>query len=133
MIGRLVRLLVDAERLTDVSTRVQRALSHGVEAAAKAAWVDGFFSDGALLLIHDPVLRGLLDSWVNELTDEQFVDILPLVRRTFATFSPAERRSIGGRIAADDDHRRVEPEADLDLDRAAVALVTVDLILGGRR
>ena len=41
--------------------RLQRALSAGVPAADKAAWVDGFFADGALLLIHDAELRSLLD------------------------------------------------------------------------
>jgi hypothetical protein len=58
LLGRIVRLLLDAERLSNVSLRLQRALSAGVPAADKAAWVDGFFSDGALLLIHDAV-RGL--------------------------------------------------------------------------
>ena len=58
LLGRIVRLLLDAEALTDVPLRVERALSHGVDAGAKAAWVEGFFADGALLLIHDPVLRG---------------------------------------------------------------------------
>ena len=54
----------------------------GADAAAKAAWVDGFFADGALLLIHDHDLRGLLEAWVGELTEREFVDLLPLVRRT---------------------------------------------------
>ncbi|HEY5821662.1 MAG TPA: DUF5682 family protein, partial [Propionibacteriaceae bacterium] len=133
LMGRIIRLLLDAERLADVTVRVERALSHGVEAAAKAAWVDGFFSDGALLLIHDPVLRGLLDAWVNELDDEEFVDLLPLVRRTFATFTGSERRAIGGKIAAGDRPETLSAELEFDPERAAVALATVDLILGGRR
>ena len=66
---------------------------HGADAAAKAAWVDGFFADGALLLIHDHELRRLLEVWVQGLSEREFVDLLPLVRRTFATFSPAERRA----------------------------------------
>ena len=95
--------------------------------------MDGFFADGALLLIHDPDLRRLLDNWVDELAEEEFVDLLPLVRRTFATFSPAERRMIGERVAARDvATRRPQPPA-YDLERAAPALATVELILGGRR
>lgn len=133
LMGRVVRLLADAERLSDVSVRVERALSHGVTAAAKAAWVDGFFSDGALLLIHDPALRQLLDGWVNELGDEEFVDLLPLVRRTFATFTPTERRSIGAQIAARDGAVRAGADAEFDVELAAPALATVDLILGLRR
>ena len=69
LLGRIVRLLLDADRLTDVPIRLQRALSAAVPAADKAAWVDGFFADGALLLIHDAELRRLLDEWVCQLDD----------------------------------------------------------------
>jgi hypothetical protein len=100
LLGRIVRLLLDAERLSDVSVRLQRALSAGVPAADKASWVDGFFSDGALLLIHDAELRQLLDDWVCELDDTQFVDMLPLLRRTFGTFATAERQAIAERISS---------------------------------
>lgn len=132
VMGRIVRLLLDGERLSDVAVRVERALSHGVPAAAKAAWVDGFFADGALLLIHDPELRRLLDDWVAELAEAEFVDLLPLVRRTFATFSPAERRMIGERVAARDAVAARPVTVDYDAERAAPALATVELILGAR-
>jgi hypothetical protein len=131
LLGRIVRLLLDAEQLSDVAVRVERALSHGVEARAKAGWVDGFFADGALLLIHDAGLRALLDDWVAGLDEQEFVELLPLVRRTFGTFSPAERRTLAGRISAGDDHELHAVGDDLDPDRAAIALATVELILGG--
>lgn len=95
--------------------------------------MDGFFADGALLVVHDPALRDLLDGWVAGLDDEEFPDVLPLVRRTFGTFTPAERRLIAARIVRPDG-RATEPAADeLDLDQAEPALATVALILGGRR
>jgi hypothetical protein len=130
LLGRIVRLLLDAERLSDVSLRLQRALSAGVPAADKAAWVDGFFSDGALLLIHDAELRGLLDEWVCKLDDTQFVDTLPLLRRTFGTFAATERQAIAERVArgAESPDRARTEEFDVEL--AAAALATVDLILG---
>ena len=133
LLGRIVRLLLDAEQLTDVAVRVERALSHGVEARAKAGWVDGFFADGALLLIHDAGLRDLLDGWVTSLDEGEFVELLPLVRRTFGSFSPAERRTLAGRISAGDDQHLPGVGDDLDPDRAAIALATVELILGGGR
>ncbi|MFL6028137.1 MAG: DUF5682 family protein [Friedmanniella sp.] len=133
LVGRMVRLLFDAERLSDVPLRVRRALSHGVDARAKAAWVEGFFSDGALLLIHDADLRTLLDTWVTGLDESEFGDLLPLVRRTFGTFTPAERRAIAGRLAAASAAPAVaapvEPGPVHEL--AAAALATVDLILAG--
>ena len=128
LVGRMVRLLHDAEQLDDVAVRLQRALSHGADARARAAWVDGFFADGALLLIHDHDLRKLLEAWVEELTEREFVDLLPLVRRTFSTFSSAERRAIGERVqsAGRGDE---EEAAGIDEELAAPALATVQMIL----
>ncbi len=137
LLGRAVRLLVDAGRLSDAPVRLERALSHGVDAAAKAAWVEGFFADGALLLLHDASLRDLLDRWVTSLDERGFTDLLPLVRRTFGTFTPAERRSLAGRVAARSPSTFQPPEtagcgpADPDDDLARGALATVELILGG--
>jgi hypothetical protein len=132
LLGRIVRLLLDAERLSDTSVRLQRALSAGVPAADKAAWVDGFFADGALLLIHDAELRGLLDGWVCQLDEAQFVDMLPLLRRTFGTFAAAERQTIAERIAVGADNLDRQRPDEVDLELAAPAVATVDLILGRR-
>lgn len=131
--GRLVRVLFDDGRLADGPQRVHRALSYGAAAADKAAWVDGFFADGALLLIHDVELRGLVDAWVADLSEAEFVDVLPLVRRTFSTFSQPERRVIGERLAAVRGSRAVRPEETAyDLSLAAPALAVVDRLLGVR-
>ena len=108
-----------------------RALSYGTGAGAKAAWVDGFFADGAVLLVHDPALRGLLDAWVGELGEHEFVDVLPLVRRTFGTFSIPQRRALAARLAAPEPDQRAAPEVANAL--AAPALATVDLILAASR
>jgi hypothetical protein len=132
LLGRIVRLLLDADRLSDVPVRLGRALSAGVPAADKAAWVDGFFSDGALLLIHDAELRRLLDEWVSQLDEVQFVDMLPLLRRTFGTFAPSERQAIAERIALGAKSGDRQPSEEVDLELAAAALATVDLILSGR-
>ena len=130
LLGRIVRLLLDAVRLSDVSVRLHRALSAGVPAADKAAWVDGFFSDGALLLIHDAELRGLLDDWVCQLDNTQFVDMLPLLRRTFGTFAAAERQAIAQRIAVGTEDPDHQPAVEFDVELAAPAVAIVDLILG---
>ena len=132
--GRVVRVLFDAGRIADGPQRVHRALSYGTAAADKAAWVDGFFADGALLLIHDVELRGLVDSWVAGLTDAEFTDVLPLVRRTFSTFSPPERRLIGERLAAARSGREIRAaKLSYDLVLAGPALALVDRLLGAGR
>jgi Family of unknown function (DUF5682) len=130
LLGRIVRLLLDAEQLSDAPVRMQRALSAGVSAADKAAWVDGFLADGALLLIHDAELRDLLDKWVCQLDEAQFIDMLPLLRRTFGTFAVAERQAIAERIAAGTQKLDRQRPEEIDVDLAAPALATVNLILG---
>jgi len=130
LVGRMVRVLRDAGRLDDAPARLHRALSVGVPAAQKAGWVDGFFADGALLLIHDADLLALLTAWVRELSAQEFVDVLPLVRRTFGAFSPAERRQIATRVASGGGPAAGPAVDDLDEDRGLAALATVARILG---
>jgi hypothetical protein len=141
--GRAVRLLRDADRLAadDVAARLSRALSTGADAPAKAAWVDGFLAGGGLLLVHDAELLALLDRWVDDLGPEEFLQVLPMVRRTFGGFATGERRGIaeavrrplapaGGDTAGPGGHRRAVPAEDVDAARARPALAAVAALLG---
>ena len=130
LVGRMVRLLRDAARIDDAPDRLHRALSVGMPAPRKAAWVDGFFADGAVLLIHDTDLLALLDGWVQGLSRQEFVDVLPLVRRTFGSFSHAERRAVAGRLTTEGRRPAAVADDDLDEQRANAALATVALVLG---
>ena len=95
--GRAVRLLYDADKIDgdELNRRMGLALTPGVPPAEAAAWLDGVLSGGAMLLIHDPVLLGLLDRWIAGIPAEAFTDVLPLLRRTFSNFEGPERRKIG--------------------------------------
>ncbi|WP_222870109.1 DUF5682 family protein [Actinomadura decatromicini] len=131
--GRLTRLLLDAGRLDDVPDRMARAVSVGAAPARAAAWVEGFLSGGALLLVHDDDLLRLVDQWVSGLPADSFTDVLPLLRRTFGAYAAAERRAIGERLR----RRGRSPSgpsrpADDDVDdaRAAAAVATTLHILG---
>ena len=75
-----------------------RALSRGADATHGAAWLDGFLTGDATLLLHDPGLLAVIDGWVAAVPEEQFDDLLPLVRRTFSGYSRPERRMIGERV-----------------------------------
>ena len=98
--GRGVRRLLDAGRLEadDAGRRLSRALSRGADAAAGAAWLDGFLSGDAVLLLHDDALLAVVDGWVADVGGQLFDDLLPLLRRTFGAFTPPERRLIGERL-----------------------------------
>jgi hypothetical protein len=76
-----------------------RRLSLAASAPQAAAWLAGFLAGDAVLLVHDATLLGLVDTWVSGLDEVEFEDLLPLVRRTFAEFSAAERRTIGEQLS----------------------------------
>ncbi|MEV7006460.1 DUF5682 family protein [Streptosporangium sp. NPDC051022] len=130
--GRLTRILLDAGDLDAdrVGALMTKAMSPGHPPARAAAWIEGFLSGGGLLLVHDARLLALVDEWLTGLAPESFVDVLPLLRRTFGAFAAPERRSIGSRVRsldAGDDRTAIE---DVDDERAAAAVRTVLAILG---
>lgn len=72
-------------------------LSAGAEAARAAAWLDGFLNRNAVVLLHDAQVWQLVDAWLASLSEDHFVRVLPLVRRTFSAFEANERRELGQR------------------------------------
>ncbi|MGP3956675.1 DUF5682 family protein [Nonomuraea sp. 3N208] len=127
--GRLTRILLDSGELQDAGDRMSRAMSRGQTPARAAAWVEGFLAGGGLLLVHDQRLLALVDGWLTGLSDDQFTDVLPLLRRTFGSFAVPERRAIGERVRS---AGQVEAEGEQDVDerRAAAAVATVLTIIG---
>ncbi|MFI6218338.1 DUF5682 family protein [Nocardia brasiliensis] len=133
LVGRAVRLLCDGGSIDDTESarRLAAALSVGNTAAAKAAWIDGFLGGRGLLLVHDRELLRRIDDWLRELREDQFVETLPLLRRTFAAFESGERRAIGqavrdgGPVAAG-----AGAGGDFDVERGTRALTTAAAILG---
>jgi hypothetical protein len=135
--GRIVRLLVDAGVLArdEAARRLSAHLSIGVPPADKAAWAEGFLSGSGLLLVHDPELLAVLDGWVVTLDPQEFLDVLPLLRRAFGDFSPSERSNIADNLKQLTTGDRPSRSRDEPVDpaRAAGVLRTVAAILGGVR
>lgn len=134
--GRVVRLLlelgtVDAD---DAGRRMGLALSPAAAPEAAGAWVEGFLGGSGLVLLHDARLFGVLDGWLAALDGDAFTQLLPLLRRTFATFAPGERRGIGelARRGASAAAPGVPaPSGDeIDRERAAAVLPLITLLLG---
>jgi hypothetical protein len=98
--GRCVRLLLDGGRFTrdEAARRLGLALSTATEPAQAANWIEGFLKGSGLLLLHDEGLWQVIDEWITGLRSETFVELLPLLRRTFATFTSAERRQMGEKV-----------------------------------
>lgn len=131
LVGRMVRLLRDSGSITETAAaqRLSRALSVGSAPTAKAGWVDGFLGGGGLVLVHDRALLTLIDTWVRQLREQDFIDTLPLLRRTFGAFEAGERRAIGQAVRGG---RRVETTVETDARRGRAAMAVVAEILGAR-
>ncbi|MGV0155670.1 DUF5682 family protein [Rhodococcus sp. GB-02] len=129
LVGRMVRLLRDSGSITETAAaqRLSRALSVGSAPTAKAGWVDGFLGGGGLVLVHDRALLTLIDTWVRQLREQDFIDTLPLLRRTFGAFEAGERRAIGQAVRGG---RRVETTVETDARRGRAAMAVVADILG---
>jgi hypothetical protein len=140
LVGRATRLLRDAGTFDadDAAARMSRALSRGTEPADAAAWLEGFLAGSGLVLAHDRTLLRLIDEWLASLDSDRFEQVLPLLRRTFSTFTGPERRTIGDRAAhlAAPDCAAHESESALPTgvvaDWVGAALPTVHLLLTGQ-
>ncbi|MET9957523.1 DUF5682 family protein [Streptomyces sp. NPDC006326] len=98
--GRAARLLLDEGRLPAEETArlMGLALSPAAAPPDAAGWIEGFTGGGAgggTLLVHDDRLLGLIDTWLVSVPERAFIDVLPLLRRTFGAFEPGVRRSLG--------------------------------------
>lgn len=94
--GHAVRLLYDHDMLDDeeAARRFSRSLSAANGAHAVAQWLSGFLHGSGQLLFHYPPLWALVNDWVEGLIWEDFENILPLLRRTFADFSQFDRQRL---------------------------------------
>lgn len=131
--GRALRIVRDARLCApeEVARRLGVALSPAGDPAAAAAWLEGFLGASGLVLLHDEELWSLVDTWICALGADAFVNVLPLVRRSFATFAPAERRKLGERVAAGAlAAPRAIAEADWDRERGELVIPVLARILG---
>ncbi len=129
--GRGCRLLLDEGALasTEATRRMRRALSAGSEPKGGAGWVEGFIRGSGTILLHDDVLFSALDGWVQEMPADAFETVLPLLRRTIATFPMPERRAIGERVKAGPVRERSRAD-DGDDARADLVMPILARILG---
>jgi hypothetical protein len=128
------RILLDLGWLgnPDVARRLSRRLSIGTPPTVGAAWLEGFLEGDMLLLLHDPELLSMIDEWVATVDETTFEDLLPLLRRTFSRFEPAERRLLGSRLRTPDGPPPpgVVSDDDLDWARARPAVSRMAELLG---
>ena len=128
------RLLFDDEILSaeEVATQMGLALSSASEPEMSAAWLSSFLGQSAMLLMHDDILWSMVDAWLAGLSENQFVAVLPMLRRTFTAFSSPERRQLAERArrASRSTAAVLSVSVEWNEERAALPLPLLRRILG---
>jgi len=128
------RLLNDSKQLTadQLMQYFGYAMSKATAPVISAAWLEGFLKGSGTLLLLDQNLWQVIDNWVSGLSDDTFMQVLPLLRRTFANFSSPERRKLGEKVrtggTAGQQHSTVI--TNFDTERAKKGLPVIMELLG---
>jgi hypothetical protein len=130
--GACTRILFDKKIFSEAetATRMRYALSRATPPLAAAQWLEGFLQGSGLLLLHNPALWNLVNGWVNELGEDNFSDVLPLLRRTFSRFPQPERERMLSLAKQGQVEVKTVEAADFEEERAAAVLPVVRLLLG---
>lgn len=124
--GRVLWILSDLKHFPseEVGLRLGRALSLSGQGAS---FVEGLLRDHGEILVHAPLLVEVIDNWICGLSEERFIEVLPLLRRTFSSFPRGVRSQLirprGGPTTPVPSHR-------LDPQRVARVLPVVQRLLG---
>jgi hypothetical protein len=136
ILGCICRLLLDAQQMTDeeADNRISFALSVSNDPHQVASWLEGFLKGNGMILIYDNRLWNLIYSWVSSLSKEVFMELLPLLRRTFSKFEYGERRQIGAKakngLVAESKLKQFTSAENFDAERAALILPVIRELAG---
>ena len=98
--GSCCKILYDIKFVDNESTAIEfsKALSHGNEPSYSAAWLEGFLKDAATILILDDDIWNITNNWIASIDAETFVQVVPLLRRTFAVYNAVEKSKIAQKV-----------------------------------
>jgi hypothetical protein len=134
--GRSARLLVEFSALDEGELQLlaRLALSTVTPAPQAGAWVEGVLQGSPSTLIREDGLWQALDGWLSELAPEEFIALLPLLRRSFSDFQAPERRQMGEKVKKLRTPGAQTGDGDLapiNRERADLVLPVLAQILGG--
>lgn len=97
--GRCVRILTEHDHWPpdQASRHLGLLCSRSVAPLAAAQWLEGFLQGSGALLVHSDALWNVINGWMLAQPADTFIELLPLLRRTFGSFSAPERRQLAER------------------------------------
>jgi hypothetical protein len=130
--GYATRLLADHKIIAgdELINAFYYAMSAATAPGTAAAWLEGFLKGSGTLLLLDNNLWNIINDWVKQLGEDVFTQVLPLLRRTFANFSDAERRKLGEKARSGGATITKRKEAGFDEERAMKGIPVVMQLLG---
>ena len=132
--GRCARILTEQGQWSEEQAGQQLALhcSHAQTPLLTANWIEGFLQGSGALLIHNDTLWQLINAWLASLNADTFIELLPLLRRTFSSFAAPERYQLGERAVASKGVAALAQHVDTALDesRARLVIPVLQAILG---
>ncbi len=92
--GLCARLLYQAQKMPveQLQNVLQRTLSPAIPTADAARFFEGFFTGAVQRLLYDQTLLDAIKQWLIHLTEEEFMEFLPLFRRVFSGLDAMERK-----------------------------------------
>ncbi|MCC2958798.1 DUF5682 family protein [Massilia sp. IC2-477] len=132
--GRATRILSEQQHwsLDEAARQLSLRSSRAMQPLVTAQWLEGFLGGGGTLLAQSDALWDLVNAWLMAQPEQGFIELLPLLRRTFGSFTAPERRQLAERSLAGKRGQRLAATrpADLDLERARRVLPVLRSILG---
>ena len=95
--GYAARILYDKGKISqeEMQDTLSFYSSVGNAPSDTAYWFEGFLRASGSVLLLDDNLWLLVNGWLCGLSDENFIELLPMIRRTFSNFTTVERRKLG--------------------------------------
>lgn len=115
--------------LDEIEHYLSQGLSVGQTVDYSAGWFEGFISDQALLLLHEDNLWNLVNAWLGDLPEEQFINILPILRRATSNFSPSESSKIAEKSASGVTIHLAQLPHQFNLERGYATLLSLKNLL----
>lgn len=132
--GYATRLLFDSKIMTG-ETLIKAfsvAMSVANPPALAAAWLEGFLKGSGTLLLLDEELWSMVHNWISQLENDIFIQVLPLLRRTFSNFTAPERKKLGDKVKHGGNGTSIKAATtgDTDHERGARGIPVVMQLLG---
>jgi hypothetical protein len=132
--GYTTRLLTDRKTIgyPEAEKQLSYYMSVTNSPADAAFWFEGFLKSSGTILLLDDHLWNLMNHWVASIPEENFTGLLPVLRRTFAEFTPAERRKLGEKAkgASDGIAPIAARQGNFDFNRAEEVIPVIKMLLG---